>query len=141
MKDRKTVAKEILKLIDKETDKLCVPIQQGNSVSIKHMVVRESDHGFSVTNAATNEKVAHTFSKTAAVAIAKNHARDMVDQTTQILRIDDQIQQKYNDCVHFKHTMYLSEDEDRKYAAEIRYEVAWDDVITLRSELDHYIFD
>jgi hypothetical protein len=35
----------------------------------------------------------------------------------------------------------LSEDEDRKSAAEIRYDVAWDDVITLRSELDPYIFD
>ena len=56
------------------------------------------------------------------------------------LKIDDKIQQKYNDCVHFKHTIYLSEDEDRKSAAEIRYDVAWDDVITLRSELDPYIF-
>ena len=141
MKDRKTVAKEILQLIDKETDKLCVPIQQGNSVTIKHMVVRESPQGFLVINVLTDQQVACTFSKTAAVAIAKSHARGTVDHTSQILKIDNQIQQKYNDCVHFKHTIYLSEDEDRKSAAEIRYDVAWDDVITLRSELDPYIFD
>jgi len=141
MKDRKTVAKEILQLIDKETDKLCVPIQQGNSVTIKHMVVRESPQGFLVINVLTDQQVACTFSKTAAMAIAKSHARGTVNHTAQILKIDNQIQQKYNDCVHFKHTIYLSEDEDRKYAAEIRYDVAWDDVITLRSELDPYIFD
>ncbi len=141
MKDRTTVAKEILQLIDQETNKLCVPIQQGNSVTIKHMVVSESAQGFLVINALTDQTVACTFSKTAAVAIAKSHARGTVDHTAQILKIDSQIQHKYNDCVHFKHTIYLSEDEDRKSAAEIRYDVAWDDVITLRSELDPYIFD
>ena len=141
MKDRKTVAKEILQLIDQETNKLCVPIQQDNSVTIKHMVVRESAQGFSVINALTDQQVACTFSKTAAVAIAKSHANGSATHTPMILKIDDKIQQKYNDCVHFKHTIYLSEDEDRKSAAEIRYDVAWDDVITLRSELDPYIFD
>jgi hypothetical protein len=105
------------------------------------MVVRESPQGFLVINVLTDQQVACTFSKTAAVAIAKSHARGTVNHTAQILKIDNQIQQKYNDCVHFKHTIYLSEDEDRKYAAEIRYDVAWDDVITLRSELDPYIFD
>ncbi len=140
MKDRKTVAKEILQLIDQETNKLCVPIQQGNSVTIKHMVVRESAQGFLVINVLTDQQVACTFSKTAAVAIAKSHANGSATHTPMILKIDDKIQQKYNDCVHFKHTIYLSEDEDRKSAAEIRYDVAWDDVITLRSELDPYIF-
>ena len=141
MKDRKTVAKEILQLIDQETDKLCVPIQQGNSVTIKHMVVRENAQGFLVINILTHEQVACTFSKTAAMAIAKSHARGTVGHTAHILKIDAQIQQKYNDCVHFKHTMYHTVDEDRKLSAEIRYDVAWDDVLTLRSELDHYIFD
>jgi len=149
MKDRKTVAKEILQLIDQETNKLCVPIQQGNSVTIKHMVVRESAQGFLVINALTDQQVAYTFSKTAAVAIAKNHARGTEDHTAQILKIDREIQQKYNDCVHYKQTIYLIDtrlhkynaDQDRKMAAEIRYDVAWDDVITLRSELDPYIFD
>ncbi len=141
MKDRKTVAEEILQLIDKETNKMCVPIQQGDCVVIKHMVVRANDEGFKVHNILTDAEVARTFSKTAAVAIAKNLAKGQMDYTSQILKIDDKIQQKYNDCVHFKHTIYLSEDEDRKYAAEIRYEVAWDDVISLRSQLDHYIFD
>jgi hypothetical protein len=105
------------------------------------MVVRESAQGFLVINALTDQQVACTFSKTAAVAIAKSHANGSATYTPMILKIDDKIQQKYNDCVHFKHTIYLSEDEDRKSAAEIRYDVAWDDVITLRSELDPYIFD
>jgi hypothetical protein len=141
MKDRKTVAKEILKLIDKETDKLCVPIQQGNSIRIKHMVVRESRYGFLVFNILTQEQVARTFSKTAALAIAKSHAEGATNRTARILKIDEKIQQKYNDCVFFKHTIYFSDDHTRKQAAEIRYDVAWDDVLTLRSELDHYIFD
>jgi hypothetical protein len=141
MKDRKTIAKEILKLIDKETDKLCVPIQQGNSVRIKHMVVRESRYGFLVYNILTHEQMARTFSKTAALAIAKSHAEGDPRRTAHILKIDEKIQQKYNDCVFFKHTIYFTEDHNRKSAAEIRYEVSWDDVLTLRSELDHYIFD
>lgn len=141
MKDLKTVAREILQLIDQEIDKLCVPIQLGNTMRIKHMAVRKGYYGFLVYNTSTYEQVACTFSKTAAVAIAKSHARGKVRHISKILKIDNQIQQKYNDCVHFKHTMYLSSDEDRKSVAEIRYDVAWDDVITLRSELDPYIFD
>ena len=141
MKDRKTVAREILKLIDREAQTLCMPIQQGNSVRIKHRVVRDSRHGFLVFNIITGEQVARTFSKTAAVAIAKSHAEGKTRSTANILKIDEKIQQKYNDCVHFKHTIYFSEDHNRKSAAEIRYDVAWDDVLTLRSELDHYIFD
>jgi len=141
MKDRKTVAKEILKLIDREAETLCMPIQHGNSVRIKHMVVRESKYGFLVYNIHTHQQVARTFSKTAALAIAKSHAEGNIQKTAHILKIDEKIQQKYNDCVFFKHTIYFSDDHTRKQAAEIRYEVAWDDVLTLRSELDHYIFD
>jgi hypothetical protein len=105
------------------------------------MVVRESKYGFLVYNILTHEQVARTFSKTAALAIAKSHAEGDTRRTAHILKIDEKIQQKYNDCVFFKHTIYFSDDHTRKQAAEIRYEVAWDDVLTLRSELDHYIFD
>lgn len=141
MKDRKTIAEDILRLIDTEAHRLCVPLQQGHGVQIKHMLVQDNDEGFSVSDSHSNRHIADTFSKIAALAIAKSLAEGITDATAHILKIDAQIQQKYNDCVHFKHTMYHTVDEDRKLSAEIRYDVAWDDVLTLRSELDHYIFD
>lgn len=141
MKDRKTIAEDILRLIDTEAHKMCVPMQHDHQVQIKHMLVQDSEVGFSVRDGYSNMHIADTFSKVAALAIAKSLAEGIIHATAHILKIDAQIQQKYNDCVHFKHTMYHSEDEDRKSAAEIRYEVAWDDVISLRSQLDPYIFD
>jgi len=75
------------------------------------------------------------------VAIAKNHAEGCMNETHRILRLDDEIMQKYNDAVHFKYTIHCTDDEQRRASARIRYDIAWEDVLTLRSELDHYIFD
>jgi len=135
------VAKQLLQLIDSETHKVCLPIQKGNSIRIKHMVVRESRRGYLVFDILNGSQVACTFSKTAAVAIAKNHAEGCMNETHRILRLDDEIMQKYNDAVHFKYTIQCTDDEQRRASARIRYDIAWEDVLTLRSELDHYIFD
>lgn len=135
------IGKQILSFIDEQAEKFCMPIQQGNSVRIKHLVVRENSYGFLLYDLKQHRQIKTTFTKTAALAMAKQLASNNKTCLRTIETMDDKIQDKYNECVFYKHTMSRTEDETKREVAKIRYDVVWEDLLQLRDELEQYIFD
>jgi len=137
--DLKKLSNELKSFIDEQAEKLCVPIQQGNSVRIKNYVVRQNHYGFLVYDIQRHKQIATTFTKTAALAMAKQLCNNGKVQS--IRDTDNLIAHKYNECVFYKHTIARTDDEIRRESAKIRYDIAWEDLIKLRDTLDQYIFD
>jgi len=139
--DLQKLSKKLRKFIDKQAETISLPIQHGNSLRIKNYVVRENSMGFLLYDIKEHRQVATTFTKTAALAMAKQMAQNKSEDIRFIGATDDQIHHKYNECVFYKHTIARTDDEIKRESAKIRYDIAWEDLLKLRDTLDDYIFD
>ena len=116
---------------------------KGKSVRIKNTIFRESkkEGGYLIFDVATHKRVATTFSKRGAIALAKARARN--DEYTQktVLDLDQKLGKHYMDSIFHKHTIESTDDEFRRDAAEMRFEMAKDHTWSYICQLDEYIFD
>jgi len=139
--DLQKLSKKLRKFIDKQAETMSLPIQHGNSLRIKNYVVRENSMGFLLYDIKEHRQVATTFTKTAALAMAKQMAQNKREYIRFIGATDDQIHHKYNECVFYKHTIARTDDDITRESANIRYDIVWEDLLKLRDTLDDYIFD
>ena len=128
------VLKDLQEIIEANIDPTLFPYRKGNSIRIGSIVVRESKSGHLVYCAKANKQIARTFSKTAAVAIAKG------GDVNNILNLDREIMKHFNDCLFYKNTMKNSKSDVSRFVAENRYEISSDKTRQLKKKLDGYIF-
>jgi len=127
-------------LNDITIDPTLFPYQKGNSIRIGQYVVRPSKRGgYSVYDCKSNARVAETFSKASALALAKSMAKGY-NEKDYIMDIDLEIQKWYNDCVFYKHNMKKTKDLDRWDILSTRYEIAKDRTEHAKQQLDKIIF-
>ena len=136
----KALISELKALIEQGLEDVPFPYVRGNSVRIGNMVVRTSKNGNFVFDMKCKKQVAHTFSKTAAVAIAKKHAEGQ-NVVNEVLRIDYEIEKNYNDAVFFQHSYKQADDELRKEVLECRLDIATSKIDRGRSRLEDYIYN
>ena len=137
----KHLSKELLKLIDRNIDKVCIPVKNGSGIRMKHFIIRENGYSHLIYDLRYNRQVATTFTKTGAIATAKALVDDREDDIDKITLLDREIQAKYNKCVQYKNTIANSDNPISIDNANIRYDISWDDVLNLRDRLDEYVFD
>lgn len=132
---------ELERLLDTEVDPTLFPYQKGNSIRIGKYIVRGSKaKGFyRVFDCESNSQIAETFSKTGALALARNLAKNR-NQVETILRLDQDIQKWYNDCVFYRHGMNKSSDETKIDILQTRYDIARDRTEDAKRQLDRFIF-
>ena len=128
------VLKDLQDIIEANLDITLLPYKKGNSIRIGSMVVRESKHGHLVYSIKQNKQIARTFSKTAAVAIAKS------GKVNEILYLDHQVQKHFNDCLFYKNTITKTKNEVTRSVAENRYEISSERTRDLKDKMDSYIF-
>ena len=138
---KKPSISELKALIEQGLENIPFPYVKGNSVRIGNMVVRTSKTGNFVFDMKCKKQVAHTFSKTAAIAIAKNCAHGKKYIIEDVLRIDHEIEKNYNDAVFFQHSYKKSDDELRKEVLECRLDIATTKIDKGRSRLEDYIYN
>ena len=138
---KKPSISELKALIEQGLENIPCPYVKGNSVRIGNMVVRTSKNGNFVFDMKCKKQVAHTFSKTAAIAIAKNCAHGKKYIIEDVLRIDHEIEKNYNDAVFFQHSYKKSDDELRKEVLECRLDIATTKIDKGRSRLEDYIYN
>ena len=90
----KTLLKELQHLIEDKLDPSLFPYQKGNSIRIGKIVVRDSKKGFLIYDCQENKQVAITFSKTAALALAKSLSKGTNNMST-VMDLDKTIQKNY----------------------------------------------
>lgn len=136
---KEQMLKDLEELLNGELDPTLFPYQKGNSIRIGKFVVRTSESSYKIFDCEQNRMIAETFSKSAAVAIAKTLAKGKIANET-ILYIDKEIQKWYNDCMFYKHTIKKTKDLFKKEVVRVRYDIARDKTNHARRELDKYIY-
>tara|TARA_B100000902_G_scaffold372315_1_gene399224 strand:+ start:2128 stop:2565 length:438 start_codon:yes stop_codon:yes gene_type:complete len=116
---------------------------KGKSVRIKNTIFRESkkEGGFILFDVKTHKRIATTFSKRGAIAYSKARARNNPNLEVEVLRLDQNLGKHYMDSIFFKHTIESTDDEFRREAAEMRFELAKDHTWDYICQLDEYVFD
>jgi|TARA_B110000305_G_scaffold238390_1_gene303718 hypothetical protein len=134
-----TLLKELQHLIEDKLDPSLFPYQKGNSIRIGKIVVRDSKKGFLIYDCQENKQVAITFSKTAALALAKSLSKGTNNMST-VMDLDKTIQKNYMDALFFTNTIKTSKDEFKKDVVLTRLEIAKARTAIAKSALDSIIF-
>jgi hypothetical protein len=130
---------DLEEIVNRGLEDSAIPHARGNSIRIKHIVVRKSPKGYLIYDAKENKQVVRTYFKTTAVAIAKNLAQG-IDITETAMECDELMLKHYNDAVFYKHSIRKTDDEVKKDIREARLDIAIQESQRVRSLLDHYIF-
>jgi hypothetical protein len=130
---------DLEEIVNRGLEDSAIPYQRGNSIRIKHIVVRKSPKGYLIYDAKENRQIVRTYFKTTAVAIAKNLAQGN-DITSKVMEFDETMLKHYNDAVFYKHSMRKSKDPFKIEVQRTRLDVAIYESRRLRSLLDRYIF-
>jgi hypothetical protein len=135
----KNLVKDLQSLLEDKLDPSMFPYQKGNSIRIGKMVVRQSKKGFLIFDCKDKKQIAITFSKTAALALAKSLAEGD-DNTQTVLSLDDTIQKNFMDALFFTNILKVSKDEIKKDITMNRLEIAKSRTAIAKDALDLIIF-
>jgi hypothetical protein len=130
---------DLEEIVNKGLEDSAIPYQRGNSIRIKHIVVRKSPKGYLIYDAKENRQIVRTYFKTTAIAIAKNLAQG-VDITETAMEFDDTMLKHYNDAIFYKNSIRNTTDASKREIRETRLDVAIQESQRVRSLLDRYIF-
>lgn len=133
------VAEELKRLIEENIDPSMFPYCKGNSIRIGKIIIRENRHGFNIYDMKEKQQITCTFSKTAAVAIAKNLAKgqDVIDR---VLILDKIIEKNFTDAVFYAHIVRTTKDEVKRDISEVRLDIATAKTEDAKDHLDYLIF-
>lgn len=118
-----------------------VPYKKGNSIRIKNVVMRKNGKGYHVFNLIDKQHVIFTPSKTTALAVAHCTAHGLDYAVTDIRRLEEKLSKYYNDAIFYKYTVEHSKDEVRADSAQMRFEIAIDECMRIRDQIENYLFD
>ena len=130
---------DLEEIVNRGLEDSAIPMAKGNSIRIKHVVIRKSPKGYLIYDSKENRQVTRTYFKTTAVAIAKNLAQGN-DITEKAMEFDDILLKHYNDAMFYKHSIHNSTDPSKKQIREARLDIAIQESRRVRSLLDRYIF-
>ena len=130
---------DLEEIVNRGLEDGAIPYARGNSIRIKHMVIRKSPKGYLIYDAKENRQVTRTYFKTTAVAIAKNLAQG-IDITETAMEFDDTMLKHYNDAIFYRNSIRNTTDENKREIRETRLDVAIQESQRVRSLLDRYIF-
>lgn len=138
MNDKKLL-NDLLKIIEENLDPSMFPYAKGNSIRIGGYVIRKNKYGYNIFDLKNKQPISCVFSKTAAVAIAKNLAKGK-NLVSKVESLDKIIEKNYNDAVFFNHSVQNTKDEFKKEISEMRLDIAKVRTQDAKQHLDCMIF-
>ena len=136
----KELIQALKELVDSQID-IPIPYAKGNSIRLKHIIIRKHKNGYRIFDLNTNKIIATTFSKTGAVAIAKCIVEKQDKNIGEIQSLDQDLAKYYNDAVFYKHTIEHTSDELRRDAAFTRFQIANDKAMQVKYSIESFIYD
>jgi len=130
---------DLEEIVNKGLEDSAIPHARGNSIRIKHIVVRKSPKGYLIYDAKENCQITRTVFKTTAIAIAKNLAQGR-DFTQKLIEYDRIMSKHYNDAVFYKNSIKRCEDSVIREIRETRLDISIEESRRVRSQLDRFIF-
>ena len=138
----KQLAKELEEIVVHGLAQVPIPYEKGNSIRVKNIVIRKHKNGYRIFDISTNKHVVTTFTKTAALAIAKvvgerGNSNDIKD----IIVLDNKVCKHYMDALFAKRAIEASKDITRIEASEVKFDIATDRAWSSLAQIESYIFD
>ena len=127
-----------LEEIVNSVDLSVIPYQRGNSIRIKHFVIRKSKHGYLIYDSQANKQVTSYYSKAAAVAHVYCNVNRIQDHD-RIKRLDDTLSKHHVDSLFYKNTVQTTKDELKRSVADLRLDIALHDTQDAKDQLEYYI--
>lgn len=116
-----------------------LPYQQGKTIFLGNIIIRNNKHGYVIIDRDQNKTVYKTFSKRAALAIAKNYIEDKSFE--KIVNLDQKYEKHSNDCVFYLHNIQNTKDENKKEMLEHRLDTSCFEIQLLKDNLDRIILN
>lgn len=138
MTDINLVRQGLRDLFEKELDPVLFPVQKEDRINIGSFSIAKVANGYSVKSYKTNQIVALTYTKTAAVAIAKNLSKKK-NIIEKVMELDDVIAKNSIDCMFYKHTMQATKDMHRYESVLYRYDLSKQKTLNAREKLNKFI--
>ena len=121
---------------------VAIPYEKGNSIRIKNIVIRKHRNGYRIFDISTNKHVVTTFTKAAALAIAKITAETGDNSSVRdIIRLDNTVSKHYMDALFAKRSIEVGKDIQRIESSEVKFDIATDKAWSSLAQIETYIFD
>ena len=138
----KQLAKELEEIVAHGLAQVPIPYEKGNSIRVKNIVIRKHKNGYRIFDISTNKHIVTTFTKTAALAIAKTVAEHRNrNNIKNITVLDDKVCKNYMDALFAKRAIESSQDIIRIEASETKFDIAMDRAWSSLALIESYIFD
>mgnify|MGYP001182883501 FL=1 len=134
------IIQELSDLINRSIDIADFPYKKGNSIRIGGYAIRKKKSAYIIIDCSSNKIIQQLFSQTAAIALAKKLAKDDMQNHQEIVRLDQQLQKNYIDCIFYSHTIENTKDELKKQTTLDRYDIAKYRVEDATLALESHIF-
>lgn len=116
-----------------------IPYQKGNSIRIKHYVIRKAWHGYLIYDTKENKQVTSYYSKSAAVAHVHSCVHGRKSNIAEIEKLDNLFSKHHVDSLFYKNTIQKSKDELKRSVAELRLDIALSYTHNAKAKLMQYI--
>jgi len=116
------------------------PVKNGDRINIGSYSVAQTKDGYSVKSYKTNCIIAETYTKEAAIAIAKTKAKNKGVSIQQILSIDSHLAKHMIDCMFYKNSLKRTTDDFRYEILCTRYDISKEIVDEDKEKLKQFIF-
>lgn len=122
-------------------DETLFPIQRGNNIQIKNYRIYAFKNKYVIKTIDTKERVAETFCKASALAIAKNLARNKHFNINQIKYLDKKIEKHFFDSLFYRNSINNTKDSFKREIIETRLDIAIQETAQAKNNLDRFIFE
>ena len=123
MKTSEYAINDLKDIIDSsDLDPTMFPVKKGDKINIGSYSIRKTNGYYTVKSYKSNNIVAETYTKAAALAIAKLLSKKK--PISEVIQLDKTAGKYKNDCMFYKHTMNVTKDAEKWECTWIRYDVA-----------------
>ena len=141
LNDNSSLAKELEQIVSAGLEQVAIPYQKGNSIRLRHIAIRKHKNGYKLFDTKTNSHIITTFTKTAAMAIAKSIVETPKDSIDEIIRLDDRVAKHYMDALFAKRSYEKATEISRKDTSEVLFDIAMEKAWASLEAIETYIFD
>lgn len=128
----------IIHFIDQEISKYTIPYKKENTILIGNYAVRQSKEMYFIFDCKTNKMIDKTFSRAAAIAIAKS-LNSGIDLRHKIHRLDDILQKNCTDAIFYKNIIKKTTNDTTKAIREARLQLALEKTESAYSDLEQFV--
>lgn len=117
-----STAETLKEFVDNNIDTVLFPVKSKDRINIGSYSIKSLKGMYSIKCYKNNNVVAKTYTKAAALAIAKNLNKNL--KIEHILQLDDIAAKHRTDCMFYSHTLSTTDNEIKREVTKVRYDIS-----------------